>query len=108
MTIIVGLFAFANTQDMDSTFIILSIFPTVIFWLLDGFFLHQEKLFIELYNHVRKQKEEVIDFTMDTSEHKGNVSSWIVVCFSKTLRLFYIPIIIVIVLAMLALPYLSQ
>ena len=70
-------------------FIYLAYFPAVAFWVLDGYFLHQERLFRALYNHVRRQKEDAIDFSMETSDVKQQVDSWFKVTFSLTLLLFH-------------------
>ena len=39
--------------------------PVLIFWGLDGYFLHQERLFKKLYDQVRKLPCEKIDFSME-------------------------------------------
>ena len=63
--------------------------PVFFFWGLDGYFLRQERLFRDLYDHVRDQSEENVDFSMDISAFGrswlGVVSSLI----SITLLLFY-------------------
>lgn len=100
VTLIVGIFAFANTKEMDSKFLWVAIIPAVFFWLLDGFFLHQERLFRKHYDDVRVKEENNIDFSMNTAAYRSSTPSWINVCFSTTLMVFYIPIIVVIVLAM--------
>ena len=41
--------------------------PALVFWGLDGYFLWQERLFRDLYDHVRVLDEADIDFSMDTS-----------------------------------------
>jgi len=65
-----------------------------VFWILDGYFLSQERLFRDLYNHVRKLKEEKIDFSMDTSELKKYKKNTLVYAmFSSTLLVFYLPLI---------------
>lgn len=46
------------------------IVTALVFWILDGYFLSQERLCRDLYNHVRKLKEEEMDFSMDMSEFK--------------------------------------
>lgn len=58
VTLVAGLFAFANTQDMDYRLISIALIPTIFFWLLDGYFLWQEKLFRKLYDNVRKKRME--------------------------------------------------
>lgn len=68
---------------------------TVVLWIMDGYFLSQERLFRDLYNHVRKLKEEEIDFSMDTSEYqKLKKNTVIYAMFSYTLLIFYLPLIL--------------
>ena len=57
--------------------------------MLDGFFLHQEKLFRALYDHVRQLPDDQIDFSMDTAVVRDRVHTWSDVIFSKTMLLFH-------------------
>ena len=99
VTLVAGLFAFANTQEMDYRFISIALIPTIFFWLLDGYFLWQEKLFRKLYDHIRKKGEgEVIDFSMNVEPFVSETSPWIRICLSNTLSLFYFPIIVIIII----------
>lgn len=69
----------------------------VIFWILDGYFLAQERLYRALYNHVRRLEENKIDFSMDTTPYKKyKKNTTIFSMFSTTLMIFYIPLILVI------------
>ncbi len=61
--------------------------PIFVFWGLDGYFLWQERLFRDLYNHVRVLKEDDIDFSMHLGAFKR---SWLGATFSRTLISFYI------------------
>jgi hypothetical protein len=67
--------------------------PVLMFWWLDAFFLRQERLFRQLYDHVRLSKEEESNFSMKTlsqkTETKSKVDSQFKVAFSKTLFWFY-------------------
>lgn len=68
---------------------------TLVFWILDGYFLSQERLYRDLYNYVRKLKEEKIDYSMDTTEFKKYKNNTVIFAmFSGTLMVFYIPLII--------------
>lgn len=98
ITLIVAVLAlFVKSTNADYIFIVY--IPVIIFWILDGFFLSQERLFRALYNHVRKLDEEEIDFSMDTSEYKKyKRNTWIYSMFSVTLILFYLPLFAVILL----------
>ena len=98
ITLIVALFALF-VKDTNHTFIFVVYFPVIIFWILDGYFLSQERLFRALYNHVRKLDEKEIDFSMDTSEYKkDNGNSWIYSMFSSTLLFFYLPLVAIMLL----------
>lgn len=67
--------------------------PVLMFWWMDAFFLHQERLFRELYDHVRTSDKDESDFSMKTlsqrTETKSKVDSQLKVGFSKTLFWFY-------------------
>ena len=89
--VLLALFAKNNNSDYTIYFLILIIF---VFWILDGYFLSQERLFRDLYNDVRKLKEEEIDFSMNTSKYKKYKRNTIIyTMFSPTLLIFYLPLI---------------
>lgn len=93
ITLIAALFALF-VKDANHGYIFVVYFPVIIFWILDGYFLSQERLFRALYNHVRKLDEKEIDFSMDTNKYKSDEkNSWICSMFSSTLLFFYLPII---------------
>lgn len=104
ITLIAGLFALF-TKDANHNYIFIVYFPVIIFWILDGYFLSQERLFRALYDHVRKLSEKEIDFSMDTSVYKKDErNTWLNAMFSKTLLHFYIPLILI-MLAIIYLPH---
>lgn len=97
VTLVVAVLALANGQDSKKLLIILAVFPVLMFWGLDGYFLRQERLFRKLYDRIRLLKEEEIDFSMDTSTVSDSVVSWLAVSRSKTLMSFYLPVVILLV-----------
>ena len=59
------------------------------FWILDGYFLWQERLFRKVYNDIRVQSDT--DFQMDLFKHKDEPKcSWVSAIFSVTLVIFYL------------------
>ena len=82
-------------KDNDSNYIIYFLITFIfVFWILDGYFLSQERLFRDLYDHVRKLDERKIDFSMDTSEYKKYKKNTLIYSmFSSTLLVFYLPLI---------------
>jgi len=88
---LLALFSKNNSPDYVFYFLIVVV---LIFWILDGYFLSQERSYRDLYNYVRKLKEEEIDFSMDISEYqKYKKNSLIYSMFSLTLLIFYIPLV---------------
>ena len=98
ITLIAALFALF-VKDANPDYIFVVYFPVIIFWILDGYFLSQERLFRALYTHVRKLDEKEIDFSMDTSEYKKDErNSWVCSIFSVTLLFFYLPLVAIMLL----------
>ena len=88
MTIIVTTMVLIARYDLQHPYLILSlIIPILGFWILDGYFLWQEKLFREIYDEVRCQSDT--DFKMDVMKHTPKCS-WVSAMFSVTLVIFYL------------------
>ncbi len=88
VVLVSALFALA-AGDSQVLFVYLAYFPAVAFWILDGYFLWQEKLFRNLYDRVRAIAESDVDFSMDTSAARADDVGWFAVVFSKTLLIFH-------------------
>jgi len=88
VTLVAALFALA-AKDANKNYIIVAYLPVGIFWIVDAYFLSQERLFRSLYDDVRKKKEDEIDFSMNAEQFRGGPNSWASSFLSKTLLLFY-------------------
>ena len=101
VVLISALFAL-SAPNSDTSFVFLAYIPAIIFWGLDGYFLWQEKLYRYLYDHVREQKEEEINFSMDPTPFrtKDDAPSWLGAFFSTTLIPFHGVLIAAIVVVM--------
>ncbi len=99
VTLVSAIIALA-TAGTDKRFMLIAYFPVIMFWVLDGYFLRQERLFRKLYDAVRQADETKIDFSMNTSSYAKDVSPMMGVMFSQTLLLFYGVVLGVIVLLM--------
>lgn len=102
ITLVAAIFALSS-KDADQRFVLLAYFPVIIFWVLDSFFLHQEKLFRKLYEKVAADAISSDRFTLDTSLVRDGVDSAVRVFFSKTLLPFHGSIIGVVFFAMFVL-----
>jgi len=67
----------------DGRFALAALLPVMAFWILDGYFLWQERLFRKLYDAVRlEQKNKAEDmFTMNTSPYLDKTPSWFATAF---------------------------
>lgn len=81
-------------------FVYLAYFPVIIFWILDGYFLWQERLFRRLYNDVRSLENSKIDFSLDTSKIREAEKSWMDAIFSITLLIFHSTVLLSIIIVM--------
>ena len=98
ITLITALFVLF-VKGTNTNYIFIAYFPIIIFWILDGYFLSQERLFRDLYDYVRKLNEKEIDFSMNVGKYKKDKkNSWICSMFSTTLLSFYLPLVGIILL----------
>lgn len=77
---------------------LLALFPVLIFWGLDAYYLRQERLFRGLYELIRQDTEHttVPLFFMRTDPCKNSVPSWWSTLFSRTEWVMYLSTTVVI------------
>lgn len=92
ITLVAALFAL-SAKDSNHNYFLIAYFPVIIFWILNGYFLSQERLFRALYDHVRKLDESKIDFSMSTSGFENSKNNWLCSIFSQTLLIFYLTLV---------------
>ena len=100
VVLVSALFALAATNSRVA-FVYLSYIPAFVFWGLDGFFLWQEQLYRKLYDHVRVQKDEDVDFSMNTMPFRTKDGpTWLGATFSKTIIPFHGVLMVAVVVVM--------
>ena len=86
----------AKNDQMPGNIQYVSLFAVGWFWILDGYFLRQERLFRRLYEKVRKNDDT--DFSMNPSEFVNQVPGWWLTCIGppmpNTLLIFYAPLMV--------------
>ncbi len=94
MTIIIAAMVFIAKHDIQSPYFIPV--PILLVWVLDGYFLWQERLFRQVYGEIRVQSDT--DFEMNPMKHRNKPEcSWLSAIFSVTLVIFYIVEIVFII-----------
>ena len=90
VTLLAAILAIAASKEGLHKLVWIGFLPLVAFWLLDGYFLRQERLYRKLWDQVRAQaQDQPSDFTMDASAFSAEVPSWLQTCLSETLSIFH-------------------
>ncbi len=95
-----------SSKDADQRFVLLAYFPVIVFWALDAYFLHQERLFRKLYEKVASDIISSEQFVLNTAIVRNEVVSVRKVFFSNTLLLFHgliVGIVSIVILVMFCL-----
>lgn len=72
ITLVSALFALA-ANDANVNYVLVSYIAIPVFWILDVFYISQERQYRNLYAVVATKKEDAIDFSMDASDfNKGD------------------------------------
>lgn len=100
VTLIAALMAL-SVKDSQGAYWLIAFIPVIAFWILDAYFLWQERLYRKLYDAVRLTEAKDTDFALDASIYQNKVDSWFRGMFSKTLAIFWGTITVVLVLIML-------
>ena len=103
MTILAAAILFISRSSNHSDYLILLfIIPVAGFWILDGYFLWQERLFRGIYEDVRLKT--TTDFKMDiSSQLRKPKNQWHHSIFSVTLNIFYSTELFFLVIAFISL-----
>jgi hypothetical protein len=88
VTLVSALFALA-AKDSNLDYVLVSYIVIPVFWILDGFFISQERQYRELYKEICSKEEKDIDFNMNASSFNNKNRTWGAGIFSKTLIPFY-------------------
>lgn len=99
VTLISALFAFA-TKEANSKFVIITFVSTLVFWLLDGYYLSQERQYRSLYDVIRKKDENDIDFDMNARIFNIGRNTWFKCLFGEVLMYFYGALLLVTLLVL--------
>lgn len=88
ITLMAAVFAIsAAEKDFFVAFLNYLILPA--FWILDGFYLSQERQYRDLYQEVAKKANKDINFSLNAKEYDKGKNRWLSTIFSSTLNVFY-------------------
>ena len=103
VTLLSAILAIAASKDGLHKVVWVGFLPLLTFWLLDGYFLRQERLFGKVWDRVggRQNQETPTDFNMSTEAVAQEVDSWPQVCLSRTLIVFHGALTVILVLVLI-------
>lgn len=99
VTLVAGLFAL-SAKDSDDTYFIIAYMPTVFFWILDSYYLLQERKYRVIYDKVREDTIPDYNFSMEWNKETMNTDKthWFNCFISISEALFYVPLVFIIAL----------
>lgn len=89
ITIISALFVLSS-KETNSNFFWLAVSVSMIFWILDAYYLRLERKYRLLYNVVRQKEAAGIDFNLDVQHLKSTTTTLLNCLFSVTNIVFYL------------------
>lgn len=105
VTLVAALVALA-AQNANPLFVALAFLPAIAFWVLDAYYLRQERLFRKLYDDICAKNDETLQsegpFSMNTKHFEDKVETWRDTMKLSPLKLFYIMIILTIIVLAIA------
>ena len=101
VTLVSGLLGLA-AKEADRRFAVVAYLPVIAFWLLDGYYLRQERLFRALYDVAKDGG--VQPFSMNTAGVSAKVPSLAATWLASTLLALYGPLLVATVVAGQLLP----
>ena len=101
VTLAAGLLAAAISDKQ--IYAALALFPTLVFWGLDAYYLQQERLFRALYDAVAAETgAPASPYSLDTRPHAQRAGSWLWTCGAPTVAGLHGAIIVVIFIVLKA------
>lgn len=80
-------------KDPDTRYVMVTYLVIPTFWVLDAFYLSQERQYRALYDYARKKQET--DFSMEASGFARGRNTWPSSLFSPTMIALYPPVIFI-------------
>jgi hypothetical protein len=109
ITLVAAIFALSDAQVLGQFFFV-AIIPVVAFWILDGYYLSQERQFRELYNAIRQKQDGDIDYDLDTRQFAKN--EWKLTWFGGIVAavniVFYCVVVALILTVIFGTPHLEK
>ena len=101
ITLVVAIFTLAS-QTYKPIYLWIALFITIVFWLLDSYYLFQERRFRCVYDEVRVKDPSAIDFSMALPKNHCSRCTWSSSAKSPIFLVFYGVAAVILVAAIIA------
>lgn len=88
ITLVIAILTLAS-QSYKPTYLWIALFITLVFWMLDSYYLYQERRFRCLYESVRLKNVSDIDFCMSLPKNHCGKCTWLSSAKSHIFTVFY-------------------
>lgn len=95
VTIVTALLAVIAAARLPSWVAFLSLLPILLFWSLDAYYLHQERLFRKLYDDAITPNSQVAMFSMKVSNYDNEHCTYATAIASSSVKLVYIALLVI-------------
>jgi hypothetical protein len=93
LTLLAALIGLNKENGLDGKVVFICFILILVFWILDSYYLSQERIFRARYEEVRVKLEQEIDFSMKLESVENNNTNWFIVFWSMPLSILYIGLI---------------
>jgi hypothetical protein len=100
ITIVSALYAL-SAKDANNNYLIITYLAIPTFWLLNGYYLSQERKYRALYDIVRLKNENQIDFNMDTTTYNNGKNTILSALFSISIFPLYLTMLFITIIIMI-------
>lgn len=91
ITAVIGFSIASDSPKESALLIVVATFLVAVFWLLDAYYLSQERTYRGLYGEVCKKSEAEIDYSLDARHHMTGYNTWLSSLTSYVFLVFYAP-----------------
>ncbi len=94
------LVAYVSEAKPNNKFALLALFPAIVFWGLDAFYMRTERRYRKLHDAICKDingnTSKVKCFSMETTQFDPDVKSWIQMFFARTVWPVHLVVVVII------------
>lgn len=95
ITAVVGFAITSNSEKDRASLLVIAWVLVLIFWLLDSYYLGQERQYRGLYKEVASKDETDVDFSLNATGHNKGYNTWTSAMQSTVFLIFYVPALVI-------------